>query len=215
MIAQFYKLILVTHRQDMSVADYLAFVEKCLVGGVTSVQLREKNATPAFLLDYAYRLKTLLDTYRIPLIINDNLDLALEIDAHGVHLGQTDGSPCWARERLGAHQCIGLSLETEEDLQRANEVQVTYVAASAVFPTSNKHNIRTTWGLKGVEYLAKRSKHPLIAIGGINQENVQDVVAAGAQGIAIIGALHDAPDPTRTAFNLRQLIERSEDGTST
>ncbi|PJE17900.1 thiamine phosphate synthase [Legionella sp.] len=137
MIAEFYKLILITHRQEQPLADYLQFIEKCIASGVTSVQLREKGATRAFLLDYARQLKALLDQFHIPLIINDNVELALEIDAHGVHLGQSDGSPLVARRRLGANKWIGLSIETGQELVKANAYEVNYVAASAV-PTNNK-----------------------------------------------------------------------------
>ena len=197
MTNDFYKLILITNRQSQPLKDYLQFIELCLKSGVTSVQLREKEATSAFLLDYASQLKTLLDSYNVPLIINDNLELALEINAQGLHLGQTDGSPHLARERLGTDKYLGLSIETEEDLERANCCDVDYVAASAVFPSSHKTNLRTIWGLDGLQSLAKRSVNPLIAIGGINPGNVEKVMTAGAQGIAVIGALHDDPNPPR------------------
>ena len=207
MTAEFYKFILVTHRQNQSLADYLQFIEICISSGVTSVQLREKNAKPCFLLAYARQLKALLDRYQIPLLINDNLELALEINAQGVHLGQTDLAPELARERLSHHKWIGLSIETEEDLRRANKVAVDYVAASAVFPTEHKANICTHWGLDGLHTLAQSSRHPVIAIGGINQQNIDEVMAAGAKGIAVIGALHQAKDPAAMALRLRELID--------
>ncbi|CDZ77996.1 Thiamine-phosphate synthase [Legionella massiliensis] len=210
MTTEIYKLILVTHRQAQPLDAYLQFIEKCVTSGVSSVQLREKDASPFFLLDYASRLKKLLDQYQIPLIINDNLELALEIDAHGVHLGQTDGSPALARARLGPDKCIGLSIESEDDLTRANACEVDYVAASAVFPSSHKTNLRTIWGLDGLQSLAKRSIHPLIAIGGINQQNLGKVMAAGAQGVAVIGALHEADNPAAMAAELRSFVDRSK-----
>lgn len=206
----FYKLMLVTHRESYPLADYLAFIEQCVSSGVSSVQLREKEASPAFLLEFASKLKSLLDHYNIPLIINDDLELALAINAQGLHLGQTDGSPELARQRLGPNKLLGLSIESEDDLQRANRCVVDYVAASAVFPTQHKKNIRTTWGLDGVRSLSQRSTHPMIAIGGIDQHNVSEVIAAGAKGIAVIGALHRAENPALMAATLRQLIEGSE-----
>lgn len=210
MTTELYRLILVTHRQAQPLDTYLQFIEKCIASGVSSVQLREKDASPSFLLDYASKLKTLLDQYKIPLIINDNLELALQIDAHGVHLGQTDGSPALARARLGPDKCIGISLETEDDLTRANACEVDYVAASAVFPSSHKTNLRTIWGIEGLRTLAHRSAHPLIAIGGINQQNLAEVMAAGAQGVAVIGALHEADNPAVMAAELRSFVDRSK-----
>ena len=207
MTDDFYKLMLITHRQTCPLVDYLVFIEKCISSGVTSVQLREKDASPSFLMDYALKLKILLDRYNIPLIINDNLELALEVNAHGVHLGQSDGSPELASKRLGAEKYLGLSIETEDDLLRANKCVINYVAASAVFPTPHKNNIRTHWGLKGLRNLAGRSLHPIIAIGGIDEQNLRDMLAAGAKGIAVIGALHDAENPAKQAFTLRKIID--------
>lgn len=208
MRSDFYKLMLVTHRQSHPLDDYLHFIEKCLCSGVSSVQLREKNASPDFLLDYALRLKNLLDRYKIPLIINDNLELAIEINAQGLHLGQTDGSPLLARERLGADKYLGLSIESEDDLEKANHCNLDYVAASAVFSTTNKTNLRKIWGIEGLQSLAQRSIHPLIAIGGINEQNVEKVIEAGAQGIAVIDALHAAENPSATATALLLQIEK-------
>jgi thiamine-phosphate pyrophosphorylase len=209
MTAEFYKLMLLTHRNSQPLGDYLQFIEKCISSGVTAVQLREKEASPSFLLDYALELKALLDRYNVPLIINDNLELALEINAHGLHLGQTDGCPVLARQRLGADKYLGLSIESEADLEKANACEVDYVAASAVFPSAHKSNLRKLWGLKGLQSLAERSVHPLIAIGGINQQNIGQVMAAGAQGIAVIGVLHEAKNPSSMATDLRLLVEEN------
>ncbi|MBA2657798.1 MAG: thiamine phosphate synthase [Tatlockia sp.] len=208
MTTEFYKLMLITHRQAQPLHDYLQFIEICIKSGVTSVQLREKEAKPSFLEDFALKLQTLLAPYKIPLIINDNLELALKINAQGLHLGQSDGSPRWAREQLHPNQYLGLSIETENDLIRANSYTVDYVAASAVFPSVHKTNLRTIWGLEGLNALAQRSLNPLIAIGGINVTNVKQVMDAGAKGIAVIGALHNAPNPAAMTANLRQFIER-------
>ncbi len=209
MTAAFYKLMLVTNRKSQPLSDYLQFIEQCISSGITSVQLREKDGNPSFLRDYALQLKTLCDSYNVPLIINDNLELAREIKAQGLHLGQTDGSPHIARQRLGSHKYLGLSVESEGDLRRANGCALDYVAASAVFPTANKSNLRRFWGLEGLSLLAKSSVHPLIAIGGINLDNVAEVIAAGAQGIAVIGALHEAENPAQMTANLRLLIDKN------
>ncbi len=203
----FYKLILVTHRENASLADYLDFIKKCVSSGVTCVQLREKNAEPAFKLQFALQLKQVLAPYNTPLIINDDLDLAIQVDACGVHLGQTDGSPEIARIKLGSKKLIGLSIEAEEELQQANNLDLNYVAASAVFPTQNKKNLKTIWGIDGLHQLCKQTKHPLVGIGGITESNLAQVMGAGAYGAAIIGALHEARDPVAMALTLRKIID--------
>ena len=203
----FYKLILVTHRQNASLTDYLQFIEKCITSGVTSVQLREKNGDEAFKKQFALQLKKLLTLYHVPLIINDDLNLALEVDAEGVHLGQSDASPQIARKKLGFSKYIGLSIEAEQELEQANDLALNYVAASAVFPSEHKNNLKTIWGIEGVSQLCKKSKHPLVGIGGITQYNLPQLMTAGAQGAAIIGALHQAENPVDMALTLRRIID--------
>jgi len=200
------KLMLITNRQTNDLSHYLDFIEHCVLGGITSVQLREKKLPAPDLIIMAEKLKLLLDRYNVPLIINDNVDLTVNVDASGVHLGQTDGSPIAARERLGTEKIIGLSLESEEDLLRANALPVDYAAASAVFSTANKHNIRKLWGTSGLATLASTCVHPVIAIGGIDLTNASAVITAGAAGIAVIGVLHQAENPEATAFDLLRLV---------
>jgi thiamine-phosphate pyrophosphorylase len=200
------KLMLVTHRQSCPLPEYLAFIEQCVLGGVSSVQLREKNASRSFLTNFAHQLKSLLDKYAVPLIINDDVELAYDVEAHGVHLGQTDGCPFKARECLGENKIIGVSIESYECLQQSNEQPIDYAAASAVFATSNKNNLPTLWGLDGLQSLCTQAKHPLIAIGGINLNNAAAVMSAGACGVAVIGSLHQANNPKADAMALRALI---------
>lgn len=207
MNSDFYKLMLVTHRQATPLPEYLSFIKQCVSSGVSSVQLREKNADPAFKLSFAKELKNILAPLDIPLIINDDVDLAIAVNADGVHLGQTDSSPQKARERLGARKFIGLSIESEEELIQANSYDLNYVAASAVFPSEHKHNLKTIWGIDGVQRLCSLTAHPIIGIGGINANNLPQLMQSGAHGAAIIGALHQANDPEQMAFTLRQIID--------
>lgn len=207
MMNDFYKLILVTHRQNTSLTEYLEFIKKCINSGVTCIQLREKNAEPEFKLHFALQLKELLTPYNIPLIINDDIDLARQIDADGVHLGQSDASVLIARDKLGNDKYIGLSIEAENQLKQANYLPINYVAASAVFPSQHKKNLKTIWGIDGVSRLCKQSNHPIIGIGGINQYNLPQLMQAGAQGVAVIGALHQAADPVEMTLTLRKIID--------
>lgn len=202
----FYKLMLVTNRQNTPLNDYLLFIKRCANAGITAVQLREKQQPYDSLLMFGQALKRMLDPLHIPLIINDNLQLALELDASGVHLGQTDGDPELARIALGANKIIGVSIDSPENLIKANRLPLDYVGIGAIFPTANKPNINTLWGLQGLQTLAPNSKHPIIGIGGINENNAADVMLSGAHGIAVIGALHDAEDPGRASQNLCDII---------
>lgn len=203
------KLCLVTHSNACPLDQYLQFILHAVQGGVTSVQLRDKTSSSSTLKNIAIALKTLLSPLHIPLIINDNVTLAKEIDADGVHLGQSDTSPIEARHILGANKIIGLSIETKTQLQQANELNcIDYVAASAIFPSRTKLNCKTIWGLEGLLTLTKISKHPVIAIGGIDLSNIQQVIKHGASGIALVSAIHDHPHPEIVAAALIQEIHR-------
>lgn len=203
----FYKLMLVTNRQQTPMADYLQFIKTCANAGVTAVQLREKHQTPETLLVFGEKLKEILDPLQIPLIVNDDIELALKLNASGIHLGQTDGDPKLARALLGPNKIIGVSIDTEENLIAANPLPIDYVGIGAIFTTTNKHNVATIWGTHGLSQLSSRSRHPIIGIGGINESNAAEVLSSGACGIAVIGALHDAEDPKRTTHNLRHIID--------
>jgi thiamine-phosphate pyrophosphorylase len=203
------KLMLVTHRQQTPLQEYLTFIERCARSGITALQLREKDAPLPFLLEFGERLKEILAPFNIPLIVNDNVDLAQQLDAEGVHVGQSDGDPLHAREVLGPDKIIGLSIEHREELMAANKLEGRlYVAASSVFPTQNKHNIKTIWGISGLQTLVQTSKHPVMAIGGVNDTNVVDILNTGAAGIAVIGIIHDAPHPETITRKLRSILDQ-------
>lgn len=202
----YYTLMLVTHKNNTPTHDYLHFIQCCAESGITAVQLREKNASYAELLDLGQQIKRILAPFNIPLIINDNVTLAIELNAGGVHLGQSDSCPTSARQRLGAEKIIGLSIDSVENLHAANQLPIDYVGIGAIFPTATKHNVATIWGTEGLTTLSTLSKHPIVAIGGINESNTSNVKRAGAHGIAVIGALHDSVDPKNTVNNLRHLI---------
>lgn len=202
--------MLVTNRQAIPLADYLSFIKACAVSGITSVQLREKHQSWEFLLMFGQELKRILDPLRIPLIVNDNIELALELNASGVHLGQTDGDPYHARKKLGPDKIIGVSIDSENNLMDANEIPINYVGVGAIFKTANKPNVHTIWGLNGLQTLATKTHHPIVGIGGIHAGNALGVMAAGANGIAVIAALHDAKEPSLAASILRHLVDKEE-----
>jgi len=208
-VENYQKLALVTHRQQTPLPEYLDFIKRCALSGITALQLREKEASLPFLLEFGTRLKEILTPLHIPLIVNDNVELAQQLDAGGVHLGQKDGDPLYARELLGPNKIIGLSIEHRDELNAANRLEGRlYVAASSVFATKNKHNLKTIWGISGLQTLVQHSAHPVVAIGGINDTNLPEILNAGAVGIAVIGIIHDSPHPEKTTKELRTILDK-------
>lgn len=199
--------MLVTHRQHSHLDDYLRFIKTCAHSGITSVQLREKHQPPEIVLRFGQKLKAILDPLQIPLIINDDVELALQLNASGVHLGQTDGNPLLARTLLGPDKIIGVSIDTVDNLLKANQLPIDYVGIGAIYPTAHKQNVTTIWGTQGLQQLSAKSKHPVIGIGGINESNALKVISSGACGIAVIGALHDVEHPNLATNNLRHIID--------
>ena len=179
------------------------FLLQVIEGGVTSIQLRAKTLNPVEFYELALVFKSILQPLNIPLIINDHVDIAIAVDADGVHIGQTDRSPDVVRKQLGATKWIGLSVETLLDLEKANELDcIDYIAASAVFPTQTKTDCKTYWGLDGLQMLVERSRYPVVAIGGINQRNINSIVSCGASGVAVVSAINDAANPMQAARSL-------------
>lgn len=191
--------------------DYLKFIELCAKSGITHLQLRQKNWSFDSLLDFGRELQAVLKPHSIPLIINDNLDLALKLDADGLHLGQKDGNPDAARAILGTDKIIGISIENPIQLERANLLRsISYVAASAVFPSTSKSNLEYIWGLDGLDRFCQKSYHPVIAIGGISLSNITQVGATAISGVAIISAIHDAHNPKQYIQDLNQQLNYGE-----
>ncbi|MCW7493490.1 thiamine phosphate synthase [Leptospira sp. 2 VSF19] len=174
-------------------------VKLAAFGGVSFVQLREKEADSRTFLELAKHLKTILTPFSIPLLINDRLDICLAAGADGVHLGQSD-LPWWeARRLLGNDAFIGLSLETKEDyhslIQLDPNPSLDYLAVSPVFDTDTKTNTKPAWGLEGLKWLRSKTTIPIVAIGGIKESNAEAVIQAGADSIAVVSAICSAKDP--------------------
>lgn len=202
-------LTLVTNKANQPLNSYLEFVEECLRAGVTSVQLREKSLPYTQLLEFGTALKSLSNAYNAPLIINDHPRLCLELDAAGVHLGQSDQDIKSTRKLLG-NKLIGLSVNTIEQVLDSNSLPVDYIGVGTIFETSSKKDIETKWGLDGLKNVSAIASHPIIAIGGINQENAADVIYSGASGIALIAALHNSNSPALTTRRLANIIQEAQ-----
>jgi len=181
-------------------------VTEAVAGGVTMVQLREKEADFLEFLELAKALKRALAPSGTPLIINDSLEIARSVNAEGVHLGQSDLPVAEARRILGPEAWIGLSVETRVQAQDANTLPVDYLGISPVFASASKVDTETPWGLDGVEWLHACSRHPLIGIGGITSENAASVIESGAQGVAVISAICSAQSPRTAAEELSRVV---------
>lgn len=184
-------------------------VEAAVRGGVTAVQLRDKGADDAALAETARRLKDRLAPAGVPLIINDRVEAARRAGAAGVHLGQSDGSPEEARRLLGPLAVIGLSVETPSQALAAAGLDIDYLGVSPVFATPTKPSAGPAWGLDGLRALRAETDLPLVAIGGINAGNAASVLAAGADGLAVVSAIMGAADPEEAARLLRRIVEAS------
>ena len=202
-------LYLVTDRDLCGGRPLQDVVRAAVAGGAAWVQLREKNLSTRAFVEEAAAIKTLLAPHKVPLIINDRLDVALAVDADGVHVGQDDMPYPLARAILGKKMIIGLSVETWEDVEAAEKWDVDYLGVSPVFATPTKTDTKGSWGLEGIARIRAFSRHPLVAIGGLNAANTGAAVRAGADGIAVVSAICAAPDPLRAARELCRIIADS------
>jgi thiamine-phosphate pyrophosphorylase len=190
-------------------------VRQALKGGVAYVQLREKNLSTRVFVEQAWKIKALTAQFRVPLIINDRLDVALAVEADGVHIGQEDMPYEIARKLMGPRAIIGLSVENWDDVVKAQELDVNYLGVSPVFETPTKTDTGGNWGLDGLARIKAYSNHPLVAIGGLNASNAKDAVKAGADCIAVVSAICAAPDPLRASRELCYIIKAELEKRST
>jgi thiamine-phosphate pyrophosphorylase len=202
-----WSLYLVTDRDLAGARPIEEVVASAVNGGVSVVQLREKNCSTLEYINLAKRIKSITDSKRIPLIINDRLDVAQAAGADGVHVGQNDMPYSDARRILGPDAIIGLTVETPEQARAADTLDADYLGVSAIFATPTKTDTMNEWGISGLSELRKKSRHILVAIGGLNKQNVQQIISAGADGVAVVSAICAAVDPENASRELRELID--------
>lgn len=203
-------LYLVTHRGDLELDAFFDLIDQAVEGGVSAIQLREKEIAQKEFIAIGRALMSRLRSRRIPLIINDDIEVAFAIKADGVHLGQSDPSVLEARQLLGKNAIIGLSVETLDQALSAQEMEIDYIAASPVFSTPSKLDTAKPWGLDGLRNLCKISKVPVIGIGQVHSHNVQDFMACGASGVAVISAIFGAQSPFLAARDLITKIKQTK-----
>jgi len=202
-----YSLYLVIGDEFTGGRPLLEVIRAAVSGGVTIVQLREKDAAARQALESAWAVRGFLATRGIPLIINDRLDLALQSGAAGVHLGQGDLACSEARRLAPAGFLVGISVSTVEEARRAAQEGADYLGVSPVFDTPTKADAPTATGLEGLRRIRAAVNLPLVAIGGIKEINATEVIRAVADGVAVVSAIGSATDPAGAAMRLRQAIQ--------
>ena len=199
-------LYAVTDRSWLNGESLYAQVERALKGGVTFVQLREKNLDEAAFLKEAKEIQKLCAQYHVPFVINDNVEIAAQIGADGVHVGQSDMEAGDVRRKLGPDKIIGVSAQTVEQALRAQEHGADYLGVGAVFPTGSKADaVEVSHGT--VKAICEAVEIPVIAIGGITADNVKELAGTGICGIAVISAIFAQKDIEGAAQNLKSRTE--------
>jgi len=201
------RLYAVTDRHWLKNQTLAQQIEEALKGGATCIQLREKNLDEKTFLQEAIALKKLCSQYRVPLIINDNIKIALESDADGVHVGQGDMPADQVRKILGDDKIIGVTAKTVEQALKAQELGADYLGSGAMFVTSTKTD---TWPIDYEEFKAicKVVTIPVVAIGGITRENMSQLAGLGMDGVALVSAIFSAEDIQQTCIELKKLSDQ-------
>lgn len=206
-----FSLYLVTNREGLTLDQFFSIICQSIEGGVKVVQLREKETSTREICEIARALQPLLKRRSIPLLINDRVDIAHAVNADGVHLGQSDLKLSEARALLGKRAVIGLSVETMEHVREVAKEDIDYLAVSPLFPSQTKRDCNNPWGLDGLKQACATSPHPVIAIGGIRESNLEDVLDCGATGVAVISAIFKAPCPKTAALSFSNKMRRYAD----
>ena len=209
-----WSLYLVTDRALAGARPLADVVGAAVRGGVTAVQLREKECATREFVELARALKAALAGSRVPLLINDRVDVALAAGADGVHVGQSDMEHRDVRRLMGPDALLGLSVETLEQARAAEGLDVDYLGVSPVFPTPTKTGFKSAWGLAGIAAARAASRHVLVGIGGISAANAAEALRAGLDGIAVVSAICASPEPETAARELRRAIARVRESAS-
>ncbi len=183
-------------------------VEAALRGGVTVVQYREKSASTRRMVEEARELRVLCKAAGVPFIVNDRIDVALAVDADGVHVGQEDMPAALARRLIGKGRILGVSAVSAEEARRAEADGADYIGASPIFSTPTKPDAPPPMGVEGLRQLARSVGIPVVAIGGMNAGNAARIMEAGAAGVAVVSAIVAADDVEAAAREIRAAVEK-------
>ncbi len=199
-------LYLVTDKSD-DVEKFLKTIEEAIKGGVTVVQIREKTAETLDFYNLALQVKEITTKYNVPLIINDRVDVALAIDANGVHVGQSD-MPCdVTRKLIGNDKILGVSAATIPEAKKAQEDGADYIGTGAVFPTATKDDAPKITK-KDLKEIANSIDIPVVAIGGINLNNVNELKDTDIAGISVVSAIMSSDNPKKSSEELLKIFNQ-------
>ena len=187
------RLYLVTNRYQDSLESFLEKVETACRSGVTIVQLREKNLTTNQYYQLAKQVKEITDAYQVPLIIDDRLDVCLAVDAAGLHIGDDELPVSVARKVLGPDKILGVTAKTVKRALEAEEGGANYLGTGAIFPTTTKENAPITL-ISTLKTICQRVAIPVVAIGGLTSENIEQLIGTGIAGVAVVRDLMQAED---------------------
>ena len=187
------RLYLVTNRYQDSVESFLEKIETACRSGVTIVQLREKNLTTNQYYQLAKQVKEITDAYQVPLIIDDRLDVCLAVDAAGLHIGDDELPVSVARQVLGPEKILGVTAKTVKRALEAEEGGADYLGTGAIFPTTTKENAPITL-ISTLKTICQRVAIPVVAIGGLTSENIDQLIGTGIAGVAVVRDLMQAED---------------------
>ena len=197
-------LYLVTDKSD-DVEKFLKTIEEAIKGGVSVVQIREKTADTLDFYNLALKVKEITTKYNIPLIINDRVDVALAIDAEGVHIGQSD-MPCDVTRTLVGHdKIVGVSAATIEEAKKAEKDGADYIGTGAVFPTATKDDAPKITK-KDLKEIVDSINIPVVAIGGITIENASELIDTGISGLSVVSAIMSSDDPKKSSEKLLNIF---------
>lgn len=200
------KVYAVTDRSWLHGESLYSQVQKALEGGATFIQLREKNLDQESFLQEAKEIKSLCKEYHVPFVINDNVEIALAMDADGVHVGQSDMEAMDVRQKLGKDKIIGVSAQTVEQALLAEKHGADYLGVGAVFPTSSKEDAAEI-SKEVLQNICEAVSIPVVAIGGINKDNIKELKGSGIQGVAVISAIFAQKDITKATLELKEQVE--------
>lgn len=201
-------LYAVTDRHWLDGRTLKEVVLESLEGGVTMLQLREKHLDEAHFLEEAKELQTLCRSWHVPFLINDNLEIALAMNADGIHVGQSDMAAGDVRKKLGDDKIIGVSAQTVEQALLAEKAGADYLGVGAVFPTSSKDDANEVT-YETLKAICSAVSIPVVAIGGITQENVHQLAGSGICGAAVISAIYAKPDIKKAAAELKTAVKET------
>ena len=202
-----YSLYLVTNSKKKRNQEFLDIIEESIKGGVSIVQVREKELDLIPFYEKAKAVKEITDKYNIPLIINDRLSIAIGLGADGAHVGQDDIDGSIARDILGPDRILGISAQTVEQAKKAEKDGADYIGCGAVFPTSTKEDADSV-SIEEFKKIKEAVNIPVVAIGGIKIDNVKDLKGTNADGISVVSAIMDAEEPKEASEKLLEEFKK-------